>query len=96
MQLILDLTQGSPGGEEMLQFVRRSLLQTYAATEQLRQMLASRPGGTSGRYGVGALAYHLSLVSWMIRSGFGARIFFVSIDGFDTHSDQRNAHSNLL
>jgi uncharacterized protein (DUF1501 family) len=104
MKLILDVTQERPphpagqgegGADDLLQFVRRSSLKTYAATEQLRQLLASRGSG-AGRYGSGALGYHLGLVAWMIRSGFGARLFFVSIDGFDTHSEQRNAHPNLL
>jgi uncharacterized protein (DUF1501 family) len=35
-------------------------------------------------------------VAGLIAKGFGTRIFYVSIDGFDTHANQAPAHSNLL
>ncbi|MDA1018306.1 MAG: DUF1501 domain-containing protein [Planctomycetota bacterium] len=32
----------------------------------------------------------------MIRAGFNTRVYYVSIDGFDTHSDQARTHAGLL
>src|SRR5262249_2642548 len=42
------------------------------------------------------LANHLKLAAQLIDAGLGARIFYVSIDGFDTHANQLNTHANLL
>ncbi|HEV3444376.1 MAG TPA: DUF1501 domain-containing protein, partial [Gemmataceae bacterium] len=42
------------------------------------------------------LASHLKLAAQLIDANFGARIFYVSIDGFDTHANQLNTHANLL
>ena len=32
----------------------------------------------------------------MIKAGVGARVYYASIDGFDTHIGQAEAHANLL
>lgn len=42
------------------------------------------------------LGSSLGIVSRMIRGGLGARIYQVSISGFDTHSGQLSTQSNLL
>ena len=38
----------------------------------------------------------LKLAAQLIDAGLGARIFYVSIDGFDTHAGQARPHANLL
>jgi uncharacterized protein (DUF1501 family) len=47
------------------------------------------------RQGTG-LAQKLQLVAGLIAKGFGTRIFYVSLEGFDTHADQAATHSKLL
>jgi uncharacterized protein (DUF1501 family) len=45
------------------------------------------------------LANRLKLCAQLIDAGLGARVFYVSIDGFDTHANQggvAGAHANLL
>ncbi|GAB5519579.1 MAG: hypothetical protein RhofKO_18300 [Rhodothermales bacterium] len=42
------------------------------------------------------LANHLSIVARLIHGGLGSRIYHVSLGGFDTHSEQTDAHPNLL
>ena len=42
------------------------------------------------------LANKLKLAAQLIDAELGARIFYVSIDGFDTHANQLPAHANLL
>jgi uncharacterized protein (DUF1501 family) len=42
------------------------------------------------------LGQKLQLIAGLIAKGFGTRIFYVSLDGFDTHANQANAHGNLL
>ena len=42
------------------------------------------------------LASDLSIVSRLIKGDLGARIYVVSIGGFDTHAEQEPLHTNLL
>jgi len=106
MKLIKELT-GEPGasapGGDLLQFVRRSSLQTYTAVESLRRLMKEELGPMppeARQFGRGQqparLFNDLNLVAKMIRAGFGTRIFYVSIDGFDTHANQKGDHFNLM
>ena len=50
-------------------------------------------------YPANGLGNKLKLAAQLIDGGIGARIFYVSIDGFDTHSGQggaAGAHASLL
>ncbi|NOT38442.1 MAG: DUF1501 domain-containing protein [Saprospiraceae bacterium] len=49
------------------------------------------PTGTFSR-----LAEQLAIVSRLIKGRLGTRIFLVNIDGFDTHSNQKDFHLRLL
>ncbi len=98
-RLLRDLAAPPAGGpDDLLQFVRRSSVQTYTALDRLRRALSEDPAG-AGRLapdGGDRLAADLGLVARLIRSDFGTRIFYVRIDGFDTHAEQRHAHAQLL
>lgn len=106
MDLIRELAE--PSGTEtnsMLNFVQRSELDTYATIDRLREIMSadfSRPDGeyqfSNGSYEMveEGLVYELALVARMIQADLGARVYYVSIDGFDTHSDQLTAHQTLL
>jgi uncharacterized protein (DUF1501 family) len=72
-------------------------MNTYASSEKLAQL------GTNYQpkvpYPNTALGNKLRLAAQLIDGGIGARIFYVSIDGFDTHAGQGAAagqHANLL
>ena len=47
------------------------------------------------RFG-GGLTQRLQLIAGLIAKGFGTRIFYVSLDGFDTHAGQGPSHTKLL
>ena len=79
--------------DDVLNFVQRRQVQTLVAVEDLRQLLEG-PNAVRG-YG-GGLQQKLQVVAGLIARGFGTRIFYVSIDGFDTHADQAPAHQRLL
>jgi uncharacterized protein (DUF1501 family) len=49
-----------------------------------------------GSYPQSALGRHLLLAAQLIDAGLGARIFYLAIDGFDTHASQQATHANLL
>jgi uncharacterized protein (DUF1501 family) len=94
-RLVEDLSAPAKKGEDdLLSFVQRRQVQTLTAVETLRELLEGpnalpRPAGA----GLGA---KLQLVAGLIAKGFGTRIFYVSIGGFDTHADQAPAHQRLL
>ncbi len=79
--------------DDLTAFVRRRQVQTLAAVDNLRELLEGphaipRQGG--------GLTQKLQLIAGLIARGFGTRLFYVSLDGFDTHSDQAPAHGKLL
>lgn len=94
-QLLEDLSAptGNASADDLLSFVQRRQVQTLTAVENLRALLEG-PNAVRG-FG-GGLSQKLQLVAGLIARGFGTRIFYVSIDGFDTHSDQAPAHQRLL
>ena len=105
-QTIEDVARHAPDDAgSLLQFVRRTSLDTYATVDQLKEIInkefkvpKAQGGFSEGRYRRlrSGLQYELMLVARMIRAGFGTRVFYVSIDGFDTHSQQRQRHQQLM
>jgi uncharacterized protein (DUF1501 family) len=102
MKLIKDLTgRAAAAQNDLLRFVRRSALQTYTAVDRLRKLMSERPAAErfpriEGPEPANGLASKLGLIARIIRAGFGTRIFYVSLDGFDTHANQRRDHEKLL
>jgi uncharacterized protein (DUF1501 family) len=104
LRLIRDVADLSSAGDNDLHaFVRRSSLETYTTLDRLRDLLQAKGEGEEVPQpdlfpaDDGAqLRNHLNLVAKLIRGGFGTRVFYVSIDGFDTHSSQRPSHVQLL
>ena len=99
--VITDLASGARQSPEstpsLLDFVSRTQLNTYASSEKLAAL--GKNYNPKVPYPNTALANKLKLAAQLIDGGIGARIFYVSIDGFDTHSGQggpTGAHANLL
>jgi uncharacterized protein (DUF1501 family) len=94
-KLLADLSTPATasGPDDLMNFVQRRQVQTLTAVEDLRQLLEG-PNAVRG-FG-GGLQQKLQLVAGLIARGFGTRIFYVTIDGFDTHADQGPAHQRLL
>jgi uncharacterized protein (DUF1501 family) len=84
---------GKPGEEDLTSFVRRRQLQTLTAVQSLHELLE---GPNAVPRAGGGLNQKLQLIAGLIARGFGTRIFYVSLDGFDTHSGQGPTHANLL
>jgi uncharacterized protein (DUF1501 family) len=79
--------------DDLASFVRRRQTQTLTAVETLRELLDGRQAVP--RWGGGLLG-KLQLVAGLIARGFGTRVFYVNLDGFDTHADQGPMHNKLL
>jgi uncharacterized protein (DUF1501 family) len=80
-------------GDDLVSFVQRRHVQTLTAVTQLHELLEGRIGMTGQ---LDTLGQGLQLIAGLIAKGFGTRIFYVSLGGFDTHAGQATAHSNLL
>src|SRR5262249_8724565 len=49
-----------------------------------------------GQFPANSLVRKMELIAHLIDKGFGTRLFYVAIDGFDTHSAQVQTHRKLL
>ena len=81
----------------MLDFVRRTATNTYASSQRLQEV--GKNYEAKATYPANGLGTRLKLAAQLIDAGIGARIFYVSIDGFDTHAGQGGAtgsHARLL
>jgi uncharacterized protein (DUF1501 family) len=86
-----------PKKPDLLDFVRRTAMNTYESTNRIKAI------GTNYEpkvpYPANGFANRLKLAAQLIDAGIGARLFYVSLDGFDTHSGQggvTGTHANLL
>jgi uncharacterized protein (DUF1501 family) len=96
----------SASAEDLTAFVRRRQLQLLRDVDVLKKALAPNPTAGSPNAAVaptvpgfgarGSLVSQLQLIALLIGKEIGARIYYASIDGFDTHSRQSDAHGNLL
>ncbi len=88
-------TPGSPGN--LLDFVARTQMNTYASSDKLAAI--GKNYQPKVPYPATAFGNRLKLAAQLIDANLGARIFYVSLDGFDTHAGQGGAigaHANLL
>ncbi len=82
-------------GDEM-SFLRSITNNSFRYAEAISA--ASQDGENDVDYpaGEGKLATNLATVARLIKGGLGARIYHVSLQGFDTHSSQTSSHGGLL
>lgn len=78
----------------LLAFVQRSTLAAYASSQQVQEALEDQP--SAAKYPGFALARKLQSVAQLIDAGLATRIYYVSLNGFDTHAKQLQAHAGLL
>jgi uncharacterized protein (DUF1501 family) len=95
-KLLVDLAKAPQPGDDqgVLQFVQKSQLQTYTAIEQLQEILKNLP--PDGNFPNQKLTQKMQIVAQLIQRGLGTRLFYLALDGFDTHSEQKPAHQNLM
>jgi uncharacterized protein (DUF1501 family) len=93
-QELLEAAAAGPHPPGLLDFVCRTAVETYASSRRLRQIGRTYQPRVS--YPNTALGQRLRLAAQLIDGGLGARLFYVALDGFDTHAAQAAAHANLL
>lgn len=94
----LATTPADAPGDDMLAFVRRRQVQTYETLDKLREVLdsANKKEAENQRGSQAGLVGKMDLIAKLINQGFGTRVYYVTIDGFDTHSRQAEQHPGLL
>lgn len=91
--LVRKLAAGT-GGTDDLRFLRQSLTTAIDSAARLKEVAASYQPAVP--YPQTQLAANLKTVAQLIAGDLGTRIFFVSLGGFDTHSQQAGSHGALM
>jgi uncharacterized protein (DUF1501 family) len=81
-------------GPGLLDFVQRTAENTYASSRRLQEI--GKNYEPKAPYPPTPLANRLKLAAQLIDAGLGARVFYVALDNFDTHSTQAPTHAALL
>jgi uncharacterized protein (DUF1501 family) len=79
--------------DDLLRFAQAS---TTAAVTSSRRVEAALGKYWAAAYPQSGLAARLKTVAQLIDAGSSTRIYYVALDGFDTHSLQGDAHAGLL
>jgi len=94
MSIIEGTARPATNGAGLLDFVQRTATNTYSTSRRLQELgRAYQPRVT---YPTSSLGNQLRLAAQLIDAGLGARLFYVTIDGFDTHASQEALHADLL
>jgi uncharacterized protein (DUF1501 family) len=91
---VTSLPRGEPGSH--LQFIQRSQVVTFASSARIERILRAGQSESSPDYPGSALGRRLRLVAQLIEAGLSTSVYYVQIDGFDTHRDQPGTHAALL
>lgn len=83
-----------PDAPPLVEFLRQNAVHAYASSRQVQEVLKSDRG--TANYPETALARKLKQIAQLIDAGLNTRIYYVALDGFDTHSNQLGGHAALL
>jgi len=83
-----------PERGELLDFLQSRTLAAHTSSRRVHETLGKYQ--TDVKYPGTPLAEKLRSVAQLIDAGLATRIYYVTIDGFDTHSQQAGAHAALL
>ena len=87
-----DQSPAKPGAS--VDFLTRTALAANASSEEIRRLAgAYKP---KAEYPNTRLARNLRAIAGLIRGGLDTRIYYTMQGGYDTHSDQRKRHDELL
>jgi uncharacterized protein (DUF1501 family) len=84
---------GPAVADDLLSFVRRQTVDAHATGQRLAKLVG---GADSSRYPSTGLAERLKLTARLLKGNLGARVYYTTQGGYDTHAAQRFTHSGLL
>ncbi|RPH79477.1 MAG: DUF1501 domain-containing protein, partial [Planctomycetaceae bacterium] len=82
------------GSDELLGFLESSAEVAIATSGRLEQAL--QKAGSGGDFPATQLGEKLRVVARLILAGLSTKVYYVTLDGFDTHSQQPAVHAALL
>lgn len=84
----------SPSDNDLLAFLESSTTAALAASERVSEAVQGYKSDIT--YPTSELGQKLRIVAQLIDAGLTTKIYYVQLDGFDTHSQQAQTHSILL
>lgn len=87
-------TLGQDPNDQELDFVRSVANSAFRYSESIQG--AYNGGNNQAAYPTNYLAEQLAIIARLIKGNLGTKIYMVSIDGFDTHSNQADDHPRLI
>ncbi|HEV3260034.1 MAG TPA: DUF1501 domain-containing protein [Gemmataceae bacterium] len=88
------LMAATPSGNDLAAFIQRNALDAYTAANRMAEVIRSK--NDSASYPPFGLADRLRLLARLIKEDIGARVFYTSQPGYDTHAGQLASHALLL
>tara|TARA_B100001939_G_scaffold83850_1_gene71570 strand:- start:940 stop:2157 length:1218 start_codon:yes stop_codon:yes gene_type:complete len=89
-----ELVGSGTGGNSDLDFLRRTAATALDTSAKIQSVLEEYQPAQP--YPENGLGQRLKNVAQLITADLGARVYFVSLDGFDTHAEQEGAHNALM
>jgi uncharacterized protein (DUF1501 family) len=80
--------------EDNLGYLYKTMIETYSSANYIQQ--TSKTYNTTAQYPQTAFAKQLKSVAKFINSGLKTRVYYVSLSGFDTHTQQQNQQGRQL
>lgn len=81
-------------GSNLLDFVQSNTKTAVATSDRIGDAVNAKSTGVT--YPENRLGEKLELVAKMIRSNFPSTVYYVTLNGFDTHAQQSAAHTSLM
>lgn len=88
------LAKNNPGGPSNLDFLYKTMVDTQESAEYIFEKTKLYQSGAT--YPLNGFAKSLKTVAEFIQSGVETRVYYVSLNGFDTHVNQKATHGRLL
>lgn len=80
--------------DDLVSFIQGSTQTTLQTSQQIEDVLQGPALETT--FPQSGLGQKLKMVAQLIGSGVYSKVYYVTLDGFDTHSKQQDVHGNLL
>lgn len=77
-----------------LDFLERTVMDAQLSSDEIRNVTSRYRGGVS--YPGNDFGRQLQMVAQMIAGGLSTRVYYVSLGGFDTHSNMNQQHNRLM
>jgi uncharacterized protein (DUF1501 family) len=82
------------GADDLVTFLQRGTVSAMDSSRRVQESLGKYK--TDVKYPESGLARRLKTVAQLIDAGLGTRVYYLDLDGFDTHANQAAAHTALL